>query len=821
MSKVQHTTHTHCYHCGDSCPDDHIHIEEKVFCCEGCKTVYEILNQNGLCTYYSLNQSPGQTQKTIVRREKFAYLDKEDVKSQLIQFSDGKMSQVTFYLPQMHCSSCLWLLENIHRVNPGILSSRVNFSRKEAFIVYNEEETSLREVVETLASIGYEPHISLHHLNKKDIPSIDRSRWYKIGVAGFAFSNIMIMSLPEYFSGSGGLEHEVAMAFQVLIVLLSIPVIFYSAQEFFVTAWKGLRNKYLNIDAPVALALIITYGRSLYEVFSGTGTGYFDSMSGIVFFMLVGRWLQDRTYQAISFDRDFKSFFPIAVNVIKDGQVKPVTVDQLRRDDVIQIHAHEIIPVDGILSKGKAEIDYSFVTGESLPVYAQPGEMVYAGGKQLGGMLELIVVKEVSQSYLTNLWNRDVFKKQKVAGSPVIDTISTYFTYIVFFIGAVAGTYWYLQGETTLMWNAITTILIVACPCALLLSANFTNGNILRILSLHQFYLRSPEMIEELAKVRHIVFDKTGTLTQNRKLKITYTGEVLHHDTKVLIASVLQQSNHPASKAIFDFLQVKDTIPVEHFKVVEGKGIEGWVNEQYIKIGSPAFTGLPTEKVQGTQVVIMIDGRILGYFTVSNTYRLGVFDLFQQLKGPYGLSVISGDNDAELPTLQKAMGNESTLLFNQGPEQKLDYIRELQEKNGGGVMMIGDGLNDAGALRQSNVGIAVTDSNNNFTPSCDGIIHASRLPQLNRFLQFATDGRRIILFSFVISIIYNVIGLYFAVQGILSPMIAAILMPSSSITIILITYGMSEIMARRRGLREQETTIAEHQKDIQWASSSF
>jgi P-type Cu+ transporter len=812
---------TLCYHCGNECSDGHIHQEDKVFCCEGCKTVYQILNKNGLCDYYAFNENPGQTQKISIRKDKYAFLDKEDVQVQFIQFSDGKMAQVTFYLPQMHCSSCLWLLENIHRINQGILSSTVNFTKKEAFIVFNQQETTLREVVEALASIGYEPHISLQNLGERNIKAIDRTRWYKIGVAGFAFSNIMIMSLPEYFSGSGGLEHNVAMAFQVFIVLLSIPVIFYSAQEFFVTAWKGLRNRYLNIDAPVALALIITYGRSLYEVFSGTGSGYFDSMSGIVFFMLVGRWLQDRTYQAISFDRDFKSFFPIAVNVVKDSQVQPVRVDELRPDDIIQVHAHEIIPVDAILSKGKAEIDYSFVSGESLPVSAQPGELLYAGGKQLGGMLELIVVKGVSQSYLTNLWNKDVFKRKKPVTTPVIDTISTYFTYVVFVIGAIAGTYWYLQGETQLMWNAITTILIVACPCALLLSANFTNGNILRILSLNKFYLRSPEMIEELSKIKHIVFDKTGTLTQNRKLRIVYSGQLLDADTKTVLASVLQQSNHPASKAIFDYLNVSQCIPVEHFKVSEGKGIEGWVNEQHIKVGSPEFTGIPRLKADGSQVVVVIDGRYTGHFTVSNTYRFGVFNLIHSLKSQFGLSVISGDNDAELATLTSALGDESKVLFNQSPEEKLHFIQDLQAHQDGGVMMIGDGLNDAGALRQSDAGIAVTDSNNTFTPSSDGIIDASRLSQLNKFLAFASDGRRIIMFSFVISIIYNVIGLYFAVQGILSPMIAAILMPSSSISIILITYGMSEWMARKRGLSPEDDKYFNTQKSATWASSSY
>jgi len=818
MSRNQPHITTECYHCGDACSDKHISLEEKVFCCEGCKTVYEILNKSDLCTYYDLNEKPGQNRKQAIRKDKYAFLENKDVQRKLIQFSDTETSQVTFYLPQMHCSSCLWLLENVHQVNEGIVSSRVNFSKKEAFIVFNHQETSLREVVETLTSIGYEPHISLNNLQKGDRAGLDRTRWYKIGVAGFAFSNIMMMSLPEYFAKGAELQHEIAIALQVFILILSVPVIFYSASEFFVTAWAGLRNKYLNIDAPVALALIITYGRSLYEVFSGTGTGYFDSMSGIVFFMLVGRWLQDRTYQAISFDRDFKSFFPIAVNVVSDGQIIPTTVDKLQVDDIIQVYSKEIVPADAILSKGRAEIDYSFVSGESLPVTVQPGEIVYAGGRQLGGMLEMIVVKGVSQSYLTNLWNKEVFRNEKPADNTVIDTISTYFTYIVFAIGLIAGTYWYLQGETRLMWNAITTILIVACPCALLLASNFTNGNILRILSLNKFYLRSPDVIEDLAKIKHIVFDKTGTLTENRKIKITYSGSLLSNDDlRRKISSLVKHSNHPASKAIYEFLAAKGELPVEHFKLSEGKGIEGWVDDQHVKVGSPAFVGVEEEGRSGSVVMVQIDGKVVGKFILSNIYRFGIFELLKGLKSKFRLSVISGDNDAELSTMQEVLGTESTTLFDQKPEDKLRYIQHLQENKGEAVMMIGDGLNDAGALRMSNVGVAVTDSNNTFTPSSDSIIDASRLSSLDKFIEYAKDGRKIVLFSFVISILYNIVGLFFAVQGILSPVIAAILMPSSSITIILLTYGASEWMGKRRGLQAEGNSSPKPENAVSWA----
>lgn len=794
-----------CFHCGDVCLGHPIHFDEKDFCCEGCKTVYSILNKNDLCEYYDLNAAPGASQRKRYRKDKFEFLELPEVQQKLIQYKDAEQTHLTFYLPQMHCSSCLWLLENIHQVNPGIFSSRVNFGKKEIFISFDNQKATLRSVVETLADIGYEPHISLDQLETKQTLGTNRTRWYKIGIAGFCLSNISMMSFSEYLIGGGTLEPELAIAFKVLSIALAIPTLFYSASEFFVSAWGGLKHRYLNIDAPVALALAMTFVRSLYEIFSGTGTGYLDSMAGIIFFMLIGRWLQDRTYQAVSFDRDFKSFFPIAVNVIKEGKSIPATVDRLRPDDIFQIHHQEIIPVDAILSKGNALIDYSFVSGESAPVAVAKGEIVYAGGKQTDGKLELIVVKEVSQSYLTNLWNKEVDQNKTSVDHSLIDTISTYFTYVVFAIGIIAGFYWYLQGETTLMWNAITTILIVACPCALLLSSNFTNGNILRIFSINKFYLRSPEVIEKMAKITHIVFDKTGTLTQHRKSKITYEGQILNREEQEQIANILSQANHPATRAICEYLEISAVHDVKNYKLIEGQGVEAWMDEHYYKIGSPSFVCKSIVNKRGSHVCVSKDGEFKGIFNVSNVYRFGIFDLIKKLNNKFKLSVISGDNDSEAAVLNNFFSNQEAILFHQKPQDKMDYIQHLQSNVTDKVMMIGDGLNDAGALLQSDIGIAVTDSDNTFTPASDGIIDANKLAILDKFLLFARDGYRIIGVSFLISIIYNVIGLYFAVQGILSPFIAAILMPSSSISIVLITYGMSEWMARYRGLKLTNT----------------
>ncbi|MFA6149901.1 MAG: heavy metal translocating P-type ATPase metal-binding domain-containing protein [Chitinophagaceae bacterium] len=800
QSRIENVTS--CYHCGDECMNTKIALADKVFCCSGCKMVYELLNQNELCAYYDLNENPGVAQKTTIREDKFEFLDDAAIIQQLISFTDGKQTQVTFYLPQMHCSSCLWLLENINRINKGVISSRVNFTKKESFLVFDNKLTTLRKVVETLTAIGYEPHISLQNLSDKSIIKTSGNRLYKLGVSGFCFANIMMMSFPEYFSLGGFLEREIGSALHYFIVALSLPVLFYCATEFFVAAWKGLRNKFLNIDFPIAVAIAITFLRSIYELASGTGSGYLDSMSGIVFFMLMGRMVQDRTYRSISFDRDFKSFFPIAIHTSRNGKFVPVIVDQVKVNDVIRIHSNELVPVDAILSKGRAEIDYSFVSGESVPVVPQVGEIVYAGGKQLGGSLEMIVVKEVSQSYLTNLWNQDVFKSEKQSTS-VIHGLSQYFTAIVLLIGISAAAYWFSEGEHLLMWNALTTILIVACPCALLLSSTFTNGNILRILSKSKFYLRHPDVIEDLAKINHIVFDKTGTLTESKRMKVNYVGNEITTDQKYSIGALLAQSSHPLSKIIYEFLQAFRHEEIESFKEIPGSGIEGWINDEHIKIGSAEFVGAQHSDslTEGSAVFVKIDEIVLGVFQVRNVYRSGFEDVLKKLGKRFRMSVLSGDNDNEAVFLKKYFGQKANLLFNRQPAEKLSFIKNLQANNNANVLMIGDGLNDAGALKQSNVGIALTEGNNNFTPASDGILDASQFGLLDCFLAFARNGRAIIMTSFILSILYNIIGLYFAVQGTLSPLIAAILMPVSSLSIILLTYGLSEFYGKKQGLQ--------------------
>lgn len=790
-----------CYHCGEDCDERPIEAHDKLFCCEGCKMVFEILNNNGLCNYYNLSENPGASQKVKVRKDKFAFLDDAAIAKSLINFSDAERTHLQFYIPQMHCSSCLWLLENLYRLNENIVSSKVNFTRKEVDIVIRHSKISVRQTAELLARIGYEPHISFSNLNGKK-PKADRSKIYKMGVAGFCFGNIMLFSFPEYL----GIDpHDAALSvwFRWLNVVFSLPVFFYSATEFFSTAWKSLKSRFLHIDAPIALAIIVTFVRSLVDVAGGSGSGYFDSMAGIVFFMLVGRVLVNKTYEGLNFERDYSSYFPIAVTkVMANKSEVPVALPDIKLDDTLLIHNNELIPADGILTKGRALIDYSFVTGESMPVVKEMGEIIYAGGKQTGSNIEVLVIKEVAQSYLTKLWNRDAFSATEASGGrSFVHLLGKYFTLLVLLVAAASAMYWSAH-DASRIWPAVTAVLIIACPCALSLSNTFTNTNILRILGKNNFYLKNALAIEAIAKVDCIVFDKTGTLTGSGLHNIQYSGKALSPYRRQLVATVAAQSVHPLSKAIVGFLKEDKKLPVSAFSEEVGKGISAVVDAVEIKLGSSAFvqSNGTTPAENETVVYVSFNGELAGHFSVKNHYRPKIEAMISSLKDDYQLAVLSGDNAGEKSFLQKLFGFDAHLLFNQTPVQKLEVIRKLQQ-SGKKVLMLGDGLNDAGALKQADAGIAITENSNNFSPASDGIMEAEKLHRLANYLKVCKLNLFIVKFAFVVSLIYNIVGNYFAVQGLLSPLYAAVIMPVSTMSILLITYGLSTGLSRRLGMQ--------------------
>lgn len=790
-----------CYHCGEPC-NELIVFNDHKFCCHGCRQVYQLLSENDLCTYYDLSKSPGIHAKGQFRSNRFAYLDDESVLVQLAQFRSDAQVNISFSLPQVHCTSCIFLLENLHRIDNGILSSRVNFERKEILVSYNPSLTGLRKIVELMAFVGYEPAIRLNDgtvVQKK----FDRKRIIQLGVAGFCFSNIMMLSFPDYLSGGNVGINNLQATFTWIIFGLSIPVLIYSAQPIFVSAWKSLRQGIINIDAPIALASLITFGRSYFEIITGTGSGYLDSGTGIIFFMLIGRWFQAKTYDAIAFDRDYKSYFPLGATLLRDHKEENIPVARLQSGDIILIRNEEMIPADAVLLEGEAAIDYSFVSGESNPVVKKAGSIVYAGGKQKGKMLRLKIVKAPSQSYITQLWNNDDAGKAKHKETSFIHPWSRYFTLALFSIAFITAVYWNFTDPSKL-WPAVTAVLIVACPCSLLLSATFTMGHMQRIFGQNKLYLKNATVIESLAGIQHIVFDKTGTLTRKGSSYIQYYGQPLNKEEETKVSMAAAHSSHPLSKAIYGYLlegEQEENL-VNGFRETAGGGLSAVLGETDVQLGSASFVGEQDTAKQGAQSVVYVklSGVCKGYYEIGNEYRPGIGNTINKLKKKgYILHVLSGDNDAEKQHLQQLFGPGCSIHFNATPAGKLSYINTLKE-SGGKVLMIGDGLNDAGALLAADCGIAVSDDATRFSPACDAIIDGGQLNKIHSFLGFSKWNRRIILAGFILSILYNIAGISFAVQAELSPLTAAILMPSSSISIVLLAWALTAGIASRYGL---------------------
>jgi len=819
-----------CFHCGEPCSGPRLVKEDKVFCCQGCLLVHDLLAENQLEGYYALARHPGVRPSQRDRgRDRWRCLDEPSVQQQLLDFSDGRLSRLTLRIPAIHCVACVWLLENLFRLHPAIGASQVNFLKREVTIAFLAGKIALSELVALLASMGYEPQLTLRELERgqKQADPGRKRRWLQTGIAGFAFGNIMLFTLPAYFgldSLSGPLFKKL---FGGLSLALAAPVLLYSASDYWRSAWLSLRQRVLTLDVPIVLGMAALYARSAFEIVSGCGEGYLDSLSGLVFFLLCGRVFQQKTHERMAFDRDYKSFFPLSVTRKTAAGEENVALSLVEAGDRLLLRHGDLIPADARLISREALVDYSFVTGESEPVAREAGAYLYAGGQQLGGAIEVETIKPVSQSYLASLWNQEAFLKRRGEDlNTLTNRYSRRFTWLVLAVAAGAGLAWLAAGQAAQGVKAFTSVLIVACPCALALAAPFTLGTAQRLLARRQVFLKNVLVLERMAEVSAIVFDKTGTLTTAGAAKFL-TQPAVHSPQSTVhspqstvqspesrggglseeeagwVYSLARHSRHPHSVRIGESVAGRGRLePVTGFIETPGGGLAGSVPGHALRLGSRAWlessgVSVPESKLPaGSAVFLAIDGELRGVFVLGNTLRPQAEGLFRRLGGNYELALLSGDNSRERERFRAFFGGQAEMHFDQSPLDKLRFIRGLQER-GRTVMMVGDGLNDAGALQQSEVGVAVVEKVGAFSPASDVILEAGQVPRLSEILQLARRATRLVRWSFAISALYNALGISIAALGVLSPVICAILMPLSSISVVLFACTATRWAAAR------------------------
>ncbi len=746
MPPASKTTSKHCTFCEQPLEGSALVMRlDLEFCCAGCATAHDML---------SGDSGYGPSSELL---SKYEHLVVATAAEGFQKYSStAALWEVS--LPAIHCTSCLILLERMPEWLEGVTSVRVSFSAKRATVHFNPEVVSISVVAAWLDFVGYPP--SLITAKKQHSSEV-----MKLGIAGFAMGNAMMSAFPEYFGLDAKGHSELLILFRYSTAFFATLSLVVAGRFYLESAWKAIRGRTWSLDIPIAIGMTALWGWSAVLLLNGTSGGYFDSLSGLIFFLLLGKFLQRRTYAAFSFERTVNDFLPLSVYSVNRGQF--VRLGDLQEGDTIELAKGGIVPVE-VHALSEVEIDYSFITGESEPATAKAGETLLVGGKILSEGLRATVFKQAQSSTVEQLW-----KEELPDTGWVSPKMTAWFTIIVIVLAIVGGLVWWNIEHTRAIEIAVS-VLIIACPCALSLAAPFAYGTAAGIMSKFGVFLKSGRGVEELAKTEHIAWDKTGTLTGQN---IGGALELHRREWGGELASIVARSAHPIAAGIRRALDA-EIIPeaITEWCEVSGEGIYAKDhNGRTWFVGSGSGCGKPVGPTYA-----ICDGILVALYRPSAEYRTELAQLFSELEN-FGIThhLISGDTPRELPQEWRTTFAHRT-HFQCSPEQKAQLISPMEN-----CLFIGDGLNDIAAMKSAAIGLAVVDGNLGYFPKSDGILFADQLRTFAHVLRYSKRMVATVKAAYLISLLYNLTGVVLALLGYLSPVIAAVLMPLSSISVVL------------------------------------
>lgn len=785
---------TPCFHCGEPVPANSCYALEikgivRPMCCPGCQAVAETIMECGLASYYDHRTAPG-TKGDLVPEELAAltHYDLAEVQQDFVTDS-GTLREIQLSVEGLTCAACAWLIERHLMTLTGLRYINVNTTTHRARIKWDPDQLSLSDILKGFAQIGYRAYPFQTHQQEALYAKEVRSYMFRLALAGLGSMQVMMCAVALYMDLFISVEDEFMVYFKWISLLLSTPIMIYSAQPFYVGAWRSLKQGHLSMDVSVSLALIGAFVASMWATVFNTGEVYYDSITMFVFFLLLGRFLELRARRKASeSSSNLARLVPIMATRIDDEGEHEVAAKTLQVGDRVRVLAGATLPADGIIVEGQASLNESMLTGEQLPLLKQRGDQVYAGTINTDAPLQIRVSHRIEESRIAQIMRlQDHALDDKPAIAQMADQLSRHFILVLLIIAAAVWTFWHFHQPEQAFWIALA-VLVATCPCALSLATPTALTSATANLTRNGILLRRGHVLDILTKANRIVMDKTGTLTTGEisLTGITTLAEVDEAHCLAIARAMEAQSEHPIARA---FQLPADSISVlrsaREITPVIGHGITALVDGVRYRIGSARWLGLDTaqERGRGLAIYLADEQQVLARFNLEDTLRPDARALIAAFKAA-GLqtTVLTGDSSLQADEIARELGVDE-LVKGVSPDGKLAYLK-AREAQGDISIMVGDGINDAPVLAGAHASFAMAGGTDLAKNSADAILLADDLSRLLEARVLAMRTRKIIIENFAWSIGYNLLVLPLAACGWLPPYLAAAGMSLSSLIVV-------------------------------------
>jgi heavy metal translocating P-type ATPase len=746
------------------------------FCCRGCITVYHVIKDKGLNEYYEIKKNVALFKKRAPAEEsqsEFTFLDTEEFLKEYSYKNQVNDITMEFYLEGIHCLACLWIIEKLNEFVPGVKSSKLNMGRSVVTISL-QENGKFSQAAKELDKIGYKPHALKINQSEQTLKvSENRKSLLRIGIAGAAAGNVMMYAISLY-AGAGP---EYQGAFNLLTVLFAIPAMTYSAWPFYQSSYIALKNKTLSIDVPIAMSLIMGLIMGLYNLAIGVHDNYFDSLTALVFLLLLSRYFL-KIIQEKGLSTNDLNFFYQGESVLKVINVETLETKEIHpkfivKNDLLKVAPNQMIPADGILYKGESYLDHSLLTGESDLIKKKVGDQLFSGTLNVSNDLILEVTNTDQHSRLGKILKQvESGWTQKAKIIDITNRISVYFVIAVFTLSLLLFIKEYMYGSIPHALEKALTLLIVTCPCALAIATPLTFIRSLSKSAEKGIIIKDDAVLEKLAQAKTIFLDKTGTITESKlQMSTIVTHKNAIHSLATIVLNLEKNSKHPVANALKNHFasQPYEDMSLTDFKEISGIGVSGFINNHFYEI----------KKNQ-----IFEDQQLIASFSVKNFIKKDAAKMLSHLKSlGLKIKILSGDTKENVELIAQQLNlSPEEYSFGLSPEEKMNVIKNTPHS-----IMVGDGANDAIALACASTGIAVHGAMDISLRAADIYLSTPGLNAISDLIITGRETMNVIYRNLALSLSYNSISVLLAYTGYISPLTAAIVMPVSSLTVLFST----------------------------------